>query len=110
MVQQVKDFEALAAELAELDCEIHVHGDGLLPHLAKMMMRAANPAHVVRDRRFYHGLPEGPVKGAEIGVFTGALSRELLKRDPDLAGDGRFMGGGRGYLLSSATAAIITPG
>jgi hypothetical protein len=82
MVQQVKDFEALATDLAERDCEIHVHGDGLLPHLAKMMQRAAEfvPAHVVRGREILKRLPDGPVKGAEIGVFAGALSAELLKR------------------------------
>lgn len=85
MAQQANDFEALASELAQMDCEIHVHGDGLLPHLAKLMMRArAEPAYVARANAILSRLPPGPLKGAEIGVFTGALSAALLER-PDLS-------------------------
>jgi len=82
MAQQANDFERLATELAEMDCEIHVYGDGLLPHLAKLMQRAAEavPAYELRASAILSRLPEGPVKGAEIGVFTGALSATLLKR------------------------------
>jgi hypothetical protein len=86
MAQQAKDFEALAIELAEMGCEIHVYGDGLLPHLAKLMQRASEniPAYKVRAHEILTRLPKGPVKGAEIGVFTGALSATLLGR-PDLS-------------------------
>lgn len=44
MVAQVNEFQKLAAELAEADCTIIVHGDGLLPHVAKHMAWAAGIA------------------------------------------------------------------
>jgi hypothetical protein len=40
MVKQAEEFQTLAANLAELGCSIEVHGDGLLPHVARMMMEA----------------------------------------------------------------------
>jgi len=39
MIAQVNEFQAIAAMLAELDCEIVVHGRGLLPFVALMMER-----------------------------------------------------------------------
>lgn len=41
MIAQVNQFQGLAALLADDGCEIHVHGDGLLPHVAHEMTRAA---------------------------------------------------------------------
>jgi SAM-dependent methyltransferase len=40
MVKQAEEFQTLARNLAELGCSIEVHGDGLLPHVARMMMEA----------------------------------------------------------------------
>lgn len=39
MFRQVEDFQALAPQLAERGCEIHVHCDGLLGCVAQEMMR-----------------------------------------------------------------------
>lgn len=83
MVQQAEEFCTLARFLADEDCVITVAGDGLLPHLARLLEQSAStePAHVIRGREILSRLPDGPIKGAEIGVFTGALSAELLKRE-----------------------------
>ncbi len=40
MVMQAREFQEVATALAELDCSISVHGDGLLPHVAKKMTQA----------------------------------------------------------------------
>lgn len=37
MIRQVQEFQMTAQYLADLDCEIHVHGDGLLPYTAWLM-------------------------------------------------------------------------
>lgn len=37
MVKQVEEFQRIAVELAEAGCTIEVHGDGLLPHVARLM-------------------------------------------------------------------------
>lgn len=39
MAQQADEFQYIANSLAEQDCEIHVHGDGLLPRVAQLMMQ-----------------------------------------------------------------------
>lgn len=44
MINQVKNFGMISQKLAEGDCEVHVHGDGLLPWAARemqMQMEAA---------------------------------------------------------------------
>lgn len=38
MVTQAEEFQKLALNLIELDCEIQVHGSGLIPHIAWQMM------------------------------------------------------------------------
>lgn len=42
MAAQARAFPALAQTLAEKGVEIHTHGDGLLPHIAKMMQADAD--------------------------------------------------------------------
>ncbi len=44
MVMQTNQFQELAKQLIELDCEIQVHGYGLLPTVAWAMMRQAKAA------------------------------------------------------------------
>ncbi len=46
MITQAQDFQQIADELAQDDCIITVAGDGLLPHLARMMM---NPTGVINE-------------------------------------------------------------
>jgi hypothetical protein len=67
-----------------------------LPHLARELATRKPNAAEIRAHEILSRLPDGDVSGAEIGVFTGALSRLLLDR-PGLhltmidswAGDGK---------------------
>jgi hypothetical protein len=80
MVQQAEEFCSLATYLADEGCIITVAGDGLLPHLAHELANRKPNAAEIRAHEILSRLPEGDVTGAEIGVFTGALSRLLLDR------------------------------
>lgn len=96
MVQQAEEFCSLAPHLADMGCTITVAGDGLLPHMAHELANREPNAVEMRAHAILSRLPDGPVAGVEVGVFTGALSRLLLDR-PDLhltmvdswAGDGK---------------------
>lgn len=82
MVTQTTQFQELAAQLRSMDCNITVHGDGLLPYVAwctaNKIVEETPPK--IRAREIFKRLPDGPVKGVEIGVFAGELSVELLQR------------------------------
>jgi uncharacterized Rossmann fold enzyme len=85
MVQQAEEFVPLAAALAEDGCIITVAGDGLLPYLARRMnVQDHVRASSLRADAVLSRLPEGPVVGAEIGVFRGEMSRTMLERRKDL--------------------------
>lgn len=83
MAQQVNEFCILTPQLLSLGCTITVHGRGLLPHVAKNIgdfievpkeeQRACAILERIKDT-------QNPV-GAEVGVFTGQLSKRLLGRD-----------------------------
>lgn len=45
MIAQVGEFQTVAAHLADLDSEIIVHGDGLLPAVARLMVQPAQADH-----------------------------------------------------------------
>lgn len=82
MVQQAREFMALASELAQDDAVvITVSGDGLLPHLARLGTTQQVRAAGIRAREILSRLIhyDNPV-GAEIGVFTGEMSAHLLTR------------------------------
>lgn len=83
MVQQVQEYQAMAPEFAAAGLKIEFHGDGFLPHVARNLPEFI-PAFAQRANAVLQRLPSGPIKGAEIGVFTGAMSRCLLSR-PDLS-------------------------
>lgn len=98
MVQQAQEFVELARWLAEEDCIITVHGDGLLPHMAHAMAQAPISAAQQRAEAVLARLPPGDVRGAEIGVFTGKMSRCLLQReDLLLTMVDSWKGGGESY-------------
>lgn len=82
MLQQVQDFQSAYPLLAQAGMAVEVHGEGLLPRVAEYMAYGVG-AHMKRARAILSRLPKGKVIGAEIGVFTGALSEQLL-RWPDL--------------------------
>jgi len=81
MVQQAEEFVPLALSLTDDGAIITVAGDGLLPHIAQNLSRE-RPASAVdlRAMSILRRLPEdGKLLVVEIGVFTGALSAELLR-------------------------------
>lgn len=96
MAQQAEEFQGVAASLANMGCEIIVHGDGLLPAVAHELARkhalsekgiierdgspSCQRASAIADKMV--GL-EKPI-GAEIGVFRGHTSRRLLAYMPNL--------------------------
>jgi hypothetical protein len=96
MAQQAEEFQVVAAELANMGCEIVIGGDGLLPAVARELaaLHARSEANIIEvddsppcQRALavlerLDGL-ENPV-GAEIGVFCGEMSRKLLGLRPDL--------------------------
>ena len=41
MIAQADDFKGLIPQLVGMGCEIHVHGTGLIPHIAKLMVPGA---------------------------------------------------------------------
>jgi hypothetical protein len=87
---QVHDFADLLETWWERDnhIELQVFGDGLLQNEWKAF-REANPHAFKGDiygnrvNALLSRLPQGPVKGAEVGVLRGRMSRCLLER-PDL--------------------------
>jgi hypothetical protein len=102
MVQQAEEFCSLAPYLAGEGCTITVAGDGLLPHLAHELANYRPNAVELRAHAILSRLPAGEVTGAEIGVFTGGLSRLLLERpDLHLTMIDSWAGNGRDYIGDS---------
>lgn len=84
MVSQAEEFLGIASALLSAGCQITVHGDGLLPHMARRLQ--PHKAHVdIRADEIIARISERkePI-GAEIGVFAGELSQRLLTRHPGL--------------------------
>jgi hypothetical protein len=86
MVTQAEDFRGLIPDLIAMGCEIHVHGEGLIPSISHEL--AQNPELTPPDLRAQAILKRlnghTPVLGAEIGVFGADLSKRLLAQRPDL--------------------------
>jgi hypothetical protein len=108
MVQQAEEFCTLAPYLADEGCIITVAGDGLLPHMAHLIANRKPNAVEVRAHDILSRLPQGPKSaesrlfGAEIGVFTGALSALLLDRpDLNLIMVDSWKGDGKDYIGDS---------
>lgn len=82
MVAQVNEFQDLAAHLANEGCTITVSGDGTLIHAVAVAMMGDGMLSAAdqRARAILSNLPDGPIIGAEIGVFAGELSMRLLQR------------------------------
>ncbi len=49
MAAQANEFEKVVTQLTDRECEIHVHGDGLIPHIAQEMMREVKVLTAVYD-------------------------------------------------------------
>lgn len=80
MCVQVENFKEVAKELVNSGSVITVHGTGLLPDVARTMTIPIPAAHVRAAEILMRLNVPNPV-GAEIGVFTGALSSKLLQKD-----------------------------
>lgn len=97
MAQQAREFCEVVPELVRMGCEIQVHGYGLIPTLAQNMTTPRIAADE-RAEAILARLPFGTIKGAEIGVFTGDLSRRLLQRsDLTLNMVDAWVGNGESY-------------
>lgn len=83
MVGQANDFQQLAPAYEADGVTITVHGEGLLPDIAKDMARFFTPAEC-RAQQIIDRVPHGAF-GAEIGVFAGEMSRALLKSEKMLS-------------------------
>lgn len=83
MVTQATDFQSLVELMIDDGVTVTVNGSGLIPHIAREMMRS--PAIHHSDLRAYEILRrlEGVAQPrvAELGVFAGDLSKRLLARD-----------------------------
>lgn len=80
MCRQVEDFKEVAKELVNGGSIITVHGEGLLPDAARTMTITIPAAHI-RAHEILTRLNIANPIGAEIGVFTGALSSKLLQEN-----------------------------
>jgi hypothetical protein len=82
MVTQAEDFKEHVPLLLEKGCVIRVFGDGLIPHIASLLKP---PSVDERAQQILSWLKDiSHPQGAEIGVFTGALSQRLLLNRPDM--------------------------
>lgn len=79
MCSQVEEFKEVARELVNSGCILTVHGYGLLPDVVRTITTSVPAAHVRAHEILTRLNVPNPV-GAEIGVFTGALSQKLLER------------------------------
>lgn len=80
MCVQVENFKEVAKELVNGGSVITVHGTGLLPDVARTMTISVPAAHIRAAEILMRLNAPNPI-GAEIGVFTGALSSKLLQKD-----------------------------
>jgi uncharacterized Rossmann fold enzyme len=82
MVTQAEDFKEHVPLLLENGCTIRVFGDGLIPHIASLLKPPTVDERAQQILAWLKDIPHP--EGAEIGVFTGALSQRLLLNRPDL--------------------------
>lgn len=80
MVKQAEEFKEIAAELADMGCQISIFGDGLLPHMLEKCQGMSNAADE-RGEQILEWINDIPSPhGVEVGVFGGDLSKRLLRR------------------------------
>jgi hypothetical protein len=83
MVRQAQDFDGIARDVTKAGGVIHVHGDGLLPEIARQMTKPmAADIRAAEVLKRVNGTPNP--KGAEIGVFFGLMSRRMLEQRNDM--------------------------
>jgi hypothetical protein len=115
MVGQAQEFMELAPSYRADGCTITVHGEGLLPDIARDLAQVDTPAEQ-RAAEILKRIPAGAV-GAEIGVFAGDLSRALLQADSGLRlvlvdsweGDGAAYSSASGDFTGDWHATLTAP-
>ena len=82
MAKQAQEFLDAAELLTSIGAVITIHGDGLLPYMARSCLKKVVSPEIERAESILEHL-EGMTdpEGVEVGVFTGALSKLLLKRE-----------------------------
>lgn len=80
MCSQVENFKETAKAIVESGGTITVHGTGLLPDVARVMTIEV-PAAQIRAEEILSRINVPNPIGAEIGVFTAALSSRLLQKE-----------------------------
>lgn len=83
MVGQAQEFMELVPTYEADGTIITVHGTGLLQDISRDLSQTMTPAQQ-RAAEVLSRVGSG-AHGAEIGVFSGVMSRELLKADPALS-------------------------
>jgi hypothetical protein len=81
MVRQAQDFETIARDVAAAGGSIIVHGDGLLPEMARILANPEPMGPEIRAKEVLSRLEMSNPTGAEIGVFGADMSCHLLARD-----------------------------
>lgn len=101
MVQQVNEFQDLAAGLVRDGCTITVAGDGLLPTVARAMAgnMPLTPAQIRAQEVLKRLNGAKHPRGVEVGVFKGDMSAALLRGNAALHLDmvDSWEGGGGSY-------------
>lgn len=82
MVTQNEEFKELMPLLLQEGCVVRVYGEGLIPYTASLLKPPAVDERSIQLLNWLEDIPHP--QGAEVGVFTGELSRRLLARS-DLA-------------------------
>lgn len=103
MVRQAQDFDPIVREIAAQGGEVIVHGDGLLPYIAHLMANPPLTGPSIRASEVMKRLngANGPI-GAEIGVFAGDMSAQLLAKESlSLLMVDSWEGDGRAYARPS---------
>ncbi len=97
MIGQAQEFMDLVPTLSEDGCIITVHGYGLLPDIAKDMSKTMTPAQHRANEIIKRLNGSIDPRGAEIGVFTGRMSRALLSHGIHLTMVDSWEGSGKAY-------------
>jgi len=79
MITQCEEFKELMPLLLERGCVVRVYGEGLIPYTASLLKPPQVDERASQILLWLQGVQDP--RGAEIGVFTGALSRRLLARE-----------------------------
>lgn len=79
MIRQADDFQDVAMALADLGCDIHTHGTGLLPTLAHAMTRVKTSSIQPGELTAFYDLTHSPAS-YDIATFLAFAEQARIKR------------------------------